>query len=613
MTRRGSGFESTVAVRLDVPELQQGLNDLVGTLLDRELARIERDLGIQRGLVRVVHAGEAHRLAGGDGVAGLGVEALHVALLADIERGVAEDLNEVPLRHLAGFVASFAIGADHRAEDRAAVLGDQASDVAHATDVRISIFLAEAEPLRQVGPDLVAVEHRGVATVLGQAFGQGVSDGALARSGKAGEPDRQPLVELRRVGLAKDLGNLRAAEPLGQGHALGEIVVADLGTGDVGGLDPFGDLVDGAVPVLVGQVDHQLEIDHAHANFIAILLHEFLGVVRPVEGLARGIVAGAGVVSTDDEMGAAEVAADDRVEEGLARSGHPHRQRQEAEDDRVLVVVVVHQGPIAADTGEVVHVSRLGDTDDRVDEQAAADLLGRELGQFFVGPVQGVSGLEGNDLLPALLGEVGSDLGRGLAEFDEVVVWWDTDDFELAGGVVARLAVQIGDGGVLGVGRAVGPFGLGLLVVCVDFLDMEEGEQVAVDVSEGQRLAFGHSLGGIDGQGDRQGPEGAVGQAHLGDYSLVVGLTHEASKRREAAGGQQFQVTETTFVERQARVLLRGCPHFGGAGVIDDQVNQRSAIGGVGTRMGSRGRNRQGLLLKDSSIGVEPIQNTSES
>ena len=65
------------------------------------------------------------------------------------------------------------------------------------------------------------------------------------------------------------------------------------------------------------------------------------------------------------------------------------------------LVVVVDQGAIAPDPGEMVHVARLGHADDRVDQQAAADLLGGPLGQLFVGPVQGVAGLEGDDPAPA--------------------------------------------------------------------------------------------------------------------------------------------------------------------------------------------------------------------
>ena len=60
--------------------------------------------------------------------------------------------------------------------------------------------------------------------------------------------------------------------------------------------------------------------------------------------------------------------------QGLARAGHPHGQGEEAEDDRRVFVVVIHQGPIAADAGVVVDVARLGLADDRVDQESPAPI-----------------------------------------------------------------------------------------------------------------------------------------------------------------------------------------------------------------------------------------------
>ena len=111
------------------------------------------------------------------------------------------------------------------------------------------------------------------------------------------------------------------------------------------------------------------------------------------------------------------------------------------------------------------------------------------------------------------------------------------DDLQPPGGVVARLAVQVGDRRVPGVGRAVGAPGFRRLVEGVDLLDVQEGQQVAVDVLQGERPALGDAVAGMDGQGHRQGPEGAVGQALLGDDPVVVGPAEEPSERGEGAGG----------------------------------------------------------------------------
>ena len=134
---------------------------------------------------------------------------------------------------------------------------------------------------------------------------------------------------------------------------------------------------------------------------------------------------------------------------------------------------------------------------------------------------------------------------------------------------------------MLGVGRPVGVAGLVLLVVGVDLLDVQEREQVAVDVAQGQRLALGDAVAGRDRQGHRQGPERPVGQAHLGDDPFVIGLAQEALQRREPADGQQLQVAEPALVERQAGEVLGGRLHLGGTGVADEQVDQRPAVGGI--------------------------------
>ena len=113
---------------------------------------------------------------------------------------------------------------------------DQAGNIADAANVRIAVFLAESQPLGKMRADLVAVQERAVAAELGQAFDQGMGDGALARARKPGEPDGQSLAEPGRVGLVEDLGHGRPAEPLGKLEAAGQVLLANLGSGDVGRL-----------------------------------------------------------------------------------------------------------------------------------------------------------------------------------------------------------------------------------------------------------------------------------------------------------------------------------------------------------------------------------------
>ena len=79
--------------------------------------------------------------------------------------------------------------------------------------------------------------------------------------------------------------------------------------------------------------------------------------------------------------------------------------------------------------------------------------------------------------------------------------------------------------------RAIGVAGFIFLVVGEDLLDMQERQQVAVDVAQRQRLAFGDTIAGLDRQGHGQGPEGPIGQPHLTDDPLIVGLPQEALER----------------------------------------------------------------------------------
>ena len=254
---------------------------------------------------------------------------------------------------------------------------------------------------------------------------------------------------------------------------------------------------------------------------------------------------------------------------------------QEAQDHRAGLIRGVDQGAVAADARVVVDVAGLGDADDRVDQEPAADLLGRALGQLFVGAVQRVAGLEGDHLRPAERLEVLAKLGGGPPQLGEIVVGRGPQHLEPAGRVMARLAVEIGDRGMLGVGRAVGAPGLGLLVELVDLLDVQEGEEVAVDVAERQRLPLGDAVAGGHRQRDRQGPERAVGQPHLGDDPSIVGLAHEALQGGEPADGQQLQVAEPALVEREARHILGRRLHLGGPCLIHHQVHQRPTIRGV--------------------------------
>ena len=100
------------------------------------------------------------------------------------------------------------------------MLGDQAGDVADAVDVGVAVFLAEAEALRQVGADLVAVEHRDVAAELGQPLDQGVATVLLPEPERPVNQIVRPwrnlggLVSLRISATAGRLNHSGSCRPL---------------------------------------------------------------------------------------------------------------------------------------------------------------------------------------------------------------------------------------------------------------------------------------------------------------------------------------------------------------------------------------------------------------
>ena len=67
------------------------MNDQLGRVFRAHCRGVDADFGILRPLVRAVDAGEVLELAGPR----LLVEALHIAALGDLERGVDEDFDEL--------------------------------------------------------------------------------------------------------------------------------------------------------------------------------------------------------------------------------------------------------------------------------------------------------------------------------------------------------------------------------------------------------------------------------------------------------------------------------------------------------------------------------------
>src|SRR5215211_6406976 len=164
--------------------------DLLGGLLGRLALGVDHQLRL---LGRLVGVGDARELLDLTG-AGLGVEALDVALLADLDRGLDVRLDEAAVHNLPRLVADLAVGRDGGRDDRHAVAGEQVRDERDAADVRVAILLREAEALREVLADDVAVEHLERHAALAQRLDELVGDRGLARAGEAREPEGEALV-----------------------------------------------------------------------------------------------------------------------------------------------------------------------------------------------------------------------------------------------------------------------------------------------------------------------------------------------------------------------------------------------------------------------------------
>ena len=107
-----------------------------------------------------------------------------------------------------------------------------------------------------------------------------------------------------------------------------------------------------------------------------MLFAQGLRVVWAVEIFAFGIPARTGVISTDNQMRAAVILANDRVPERLSRSTHAHRERQQTQHGRLLGIVL-EDVLVAANARVVVDIARLGHADHRMDQQIGFNVAGR--------------------------------------------------------------------------------------------------------------------------------------------------------------------------------------------------------------------------------------------
>ncbi len=187
-----------------------------------------------------------------------------------------------------------------------------------------------------------------------------------------------------------------------------------------------------------------------------------------------------------------------------------------------------------------------------LDEEPVAGLQ-RGLGQVLVGAVDRVAGLEGDDSLPATLGELRPSLLRRLvAPHEGLLVVRQRVDLDRAGDHPVALGVDRGDARVLLVGGAVDLLGLPLHVPLPDLLDLDPAERLAFVAAELDRVA--DLALDLAREGDRDRPVVAVGGPHLGADALPVGGALEAGQRREAAVADHLEVGGVALVKGQGKL-----------------------------------------------------------
>lgn len=144
------------------------------------LLGVDDQVRLGRGLVRVIHPGEALNLA----VARTLVQTTLVRLFAVLEGSGDVDQVEITvlLNELARVFARLLKGGDWRGDDGGTGAGEFRSDKSDAANVLVAVLFGEAQLGGELRTDRLAEEHRdGAPTLLVEGDLQGAGDLVLAR------------------------------------------------------------------------------------------------------------------------------------------------------------------------------------------------------------------------------------------------------------------------------------------------------------------------------------------------------------------------------------------------------------------------------------------------
>ena len=263
------------------------------------------------------------------------------------------------------------------------------------------------------------------------------------------------------------------------------------------------------------------------------------------------------MVAADDLTVDAVVLTEGGVEQSFTGTSVTHIERVAGLDDEVFHKVLVNEGVDALDADFSRGVTGLQVADEGVDDNAITH-FDSNLGEVFVRTVHGVAELQGSNLGPATLVHFSTELSRshiGAGELGGELTL--RENLNLTSKVEGLLGENHLHTRMVGGSNFPELLGIGamtledllafvLLVFVGHFVALADlhGSVDRAIADEGNFLAGLDILGIFSGDvhGDRNRPEGAVGEQHVIADALPVGLVHEAIERREAADTHHDEV-----------------------------------------------------------------------
>jgi hypothetical protein len=275
--------------------------------------------------------------------------------------------------------------------------GEFRSDESDTTNISGSISTAEAEFRGKLSSNSLTEEERdGSATLLIQRDVESTSNRILSAVLVTSEEYSETLCGTGRVRFSQDTDDLGVREPFRNLTTVTE-TAAKFSTRDVESTDTSWDLIFGTVLVTVWKVGHHLEGDDFNTKLRLVFLNSVLCIVWTIEFLALAILSWTGMITANDEMSRTEILADNGVPDSFTRTTHSHSQRQETENSHA-VRISWEKSLVNTNSGEMVDISRLCKTDNRVDENIGLAGTSSTDSQLTMSSVHWISSLEGNNL-----------------------------------------------------------------------------------------------------------------------------------------------------------------------------------------------------------------------